>query len=56
MATLTILKAIKTQLKDVMAVEWEENEGAPSEVWYDLSRAVQDVDSAMKRIQMQTPI
>jgi hypothetical protein len=56
MATLTILKAIKTQLKDVMAVEWEENEGAPSEVWYDLSNAVLYVDAAIHRIQMQTPI
>jgi hypothetical protein len=52
---ITILKAIKTQLKDVMTVEWEDNEGRPSDLWYDLSNAVLYVDAAIHRIQMQTP-
>ena len=53
---LTILKAIKAQITDVMAADWEENEGRPTEVWYDLSSAAQAVDAAIRRIQMQTPV
>jgi hypothetical protein len=53
MATVTILKAIITQIKDVMIVDQDKHSGGHSEVFYDLANAVWYIESAIKRLKLE---
>jgi hypothetical protein len=50
MATITILKAIITQIKDVRKV-MNADEGSVGDSHYDLSRAIWNIESVMRREQ-----